>query len=102
MEITRPQTMIGAFSQMSAGLTHYVSNERLRKISELIPRVVIITGDNDHLVEPRNSVYLKSQMLDAEFIQWENTGHAIHYQHPKRFNELLERVFKEGRAKVPE
>ncbi|KAG7092169.1 hypothetical protein E1B28_008538 [Marasmius oreades] len=100
IELTRPQTIIGTFSQMSAGMTHYVSDDRLRKISSSIPKVLIITGDEDNLVEPRNSIYLKSQMPEAEFIQWETTGHAIHYQHPRRFNETLERVFIEGRAKV--
>lgn len=35
-------------------------------------------------------------MPQAEFLQWEETGHAIHAQWPTRFNELLERTFKEG------
>ncbi|KAF9257784.1 alpha/beta-hydrolase [Marasmius fiardii PR-910] len=98
--LTRLQTMVGAFSQMSAGLTHYVSDDRLRKISASIPKVLILTGDVDNLVDPRNSIYLKSQMPEAEFVQWETTGHGIHYQRHKWFNETVERVSKEGRAKV--
>ncbi|EEB88380.1 hypothetical protein MPER_13816, partial [Moniliophthora perniciosa FA553] len=100
IKATPPQSMLGAFSQMSAGLTHHVSNERLRKISGDIPKVVIVTGDNDHLIHPQNSFHLKNNIPQAEFIQWEKTGHAIHYQHRKQFNELMRRVIVEGREKV--
>ena len=85
---------------MAAGLTHYVSDDRLRKISAEIPKVVILTGDDDHLVDPQKSFYLKEHMPDAEFIQWKETGHAIHYQHRKRFNELVKRVIQEGKEKA--
>lgn len=101
---------------MAAGLTHHVTAEvrdllpfslfgsqsmfqRLRSISEAIPKVLILTGDDDNLVSPANSRYMKSCMPDAELEEWEATGHAIHVQRPKKFNQLLERVFKEGRRK---
>ncbi|KAJ6547128.1 alpha/beta-hydrolase [Mycena capillaripes] len=96
---TAPQHLIGSLSQMAAGLTHHVTPERLRSISEAIPKVLIITGDDDNLVSPANSRYMKSYMPDAELEEWEATGHAIHVQRPKKFNQLLERVFKEGRRK---
>ncbi|KAF8897119.1 Alpha/Beta hydrolase protein [Infundibulicybe gibba] len=98
--ITRPQLFGGHISQMAAGLTHYVSPERLRSISSSIPKVVIVTGDNDHLVLPVHSQELKACMPEAELVEWEDTGHAIHAQRPDRFNELLERTFREGRAMV--
>ena len=98
--MTRPQTLMGALSQMCAGLTHRVTPDRLCRISSSIPKVLLITGDIDHLVEPQNSIYLKEHMPEAEFIQWENTGHAIHYQRKRMFNSTLERVFTEGRGKV--
>ncbi|ESK83471.1 hypothetical protein Moror_4912 [Moniliophthora roreri MCA 2997] len=100
IEMTPPQSMLGAFSQMSAGLTHHVSDERLRKISADVPKVIIVTGDDDHLVHPQNSFHLKKHMPQAEFIQWKKTGHAIHYQHRKKFNELMRRVIVEGKEKV--
>ncbi|KAJ7236736.1 Alpha/Beta hydrolase protein [Mycena haematopus] len=96
---TAPQHLIGALSQMWAALTHHVTPERLRGISEAIPKVLIVTGDQDNLVSPANSLYIKKCMPDAEFEQWENTGHGIHSQRPKKFNQMLERVFKEGRSK---
>ncbi|KAJ7184206.1 Alpha/Beta hydrolase protein [Mycena filopes] len=97
---TAPQHLIGALSQMSAGLTHHVTAERLRSICDTIPKVLIVTGDDDHLVSPANSRYIKSCMPDAELEDWEDTGHALHVQRPQRFNQLLERIFKEGRRKA--
>ncbi|KAJ7632235.1 alpha/beta-hydrolase [Roridomyces roridus] len=97
---TAPQGLVGALSQMASALSHHVSAERLRAISDDIPKVVIVTGDDDNLVLPSNSKRLKNCMPDAEFVQWEHTGHALHVQRPKKFNELLERTFKEGRRKA--
>lgn len=100
IEITRPQTLIGALSQMSAGLTHHVTPARLSQISNSIPKVAIITGDQDNLVAPSNSVYLKKHMKEAEYVVFEGTGHAINAQRKERFNALLERVFREGRTRA--
>ncbi|KAH7919905.1 alpha/beta-hydrolase [Leucogyrophana mollusca] len=97
-DITRPQTPIGAMSQMAAGLTHYVSNERLGRISKTIPKVLILTGDQDNLIRPQNSLHMRDHMPEAEFIWWEKTGHGISGQWKVRFNELLERVIEEGRT----
>ncbi|OJA19676.1 hypothetical protein AZE42_06952 [Rhizopogon vesiculosus] len=100
LKITRPQTPIGAVSQMCAGLTHYVSPARLRKISSSIPKVLILTGDQDHLVHYSNSHNLQRHMPEAEFICWEKTGHGISSQWKARFNELLEKTFEGGRLAV--
>ncbi|KAJ7929291.1 alpha/beta-hydrolase [Mycena leptocephala] len=94
------ERLFGALSQMYAALTHHVTSERLRSISEAIPKVLILTGDDDNLISPANSRYIKSCMPDAELEEWEGTGHALHSQRPRRFNQLLERVFKEGRRKA--
>jgi pimeloyl-ACP methyl ester carboxylesterase len=100
IEITKPQTLMGSISQMAAGLTHSVSPARLHAISLSVPKVVIVTGDEDHLVDPRNSAYLKKHMPDAEYIVFGATGHAIQAQRKERFNALLERVFKGGRERA--
>jgi pimeloyl-ACP methyl ester carboxylesterase len=63
----------------------------------MIPKVAIVTGDSDNLVAPSNSAYLNKYMKEAEYVVFEETGHAIHTQWKKRYNELLERVFSEGR-----
>ena len=97
---TRPQSLLGSLSQMWAALFHYVSPDRLAKINDSIPKIVILTGDNDHMVDPSNSFKLAAAMPNAEFIQWEETGHGVIAQWPKRVSDLLERAFEEGSAKV--
>lgn len=91
---------MGAISQMCAGLTHRVTPDRLRKTSKSIPKVLIVTGDKDHLVNPQSSIYLKENMPEAEYVLWEGTGHAIHMQWTDRYNKLIERVVAEGRNRV--
>lgn len=100
LKISRPQTPSGALSQLYAGLTHYVSPARLRKISSSIPKVIILTGDQDHVIRASNSRYLHSHMPEAELHWWEGTGHGISAQWKRRFNELLEKTFEEGRLSV--
>lgn len=111
---TRPQTPIGAISQMIAGMTHYVAPERLKHIAENVGKVVILTGDEDNLIRPENSFKIAEAMtagelgrdgrtgvakdgqIDVELVVWEKTGHALHMQWVQRFNELLERCWEEG------
>jgi pimeloyl-ACP methyl ester carboxylesterase len=98
--VTRIQKPIGAISQMWAGLTHHVEANRLAQISKTVPKVLILTGDQDHLVRPSHSAYLSKHMPEAEFIVWKDTGHVVSMQHAERFNKLLERVFLEGQARL--
>jgi len=95
----RPQPFIGVISQMAAGLTHRVSGDRLREISRLIPKVVIVTGDEDHLVKPERSRFIKANMPEAELIEIAGTGHAIHLQRTKEVNGIIARAIREGRSR---
>lgn len=79
---------------------HNVSSERLHQISKSIPKVTIVTGDQDHLVKPSNSLHLSRNMPEAEYVVWDGTGHVLHMQWIDRFNELLERTFKEGKERL--
>lgn len=85
---------------MAAALSHHVTPDRLRKISTSIPKVIIITGDSDNMVNTSNSQLLKKHMPEAEFILKEGGGHGLTMQYRTWFNETLERVFKEGREKA--
>ena len=87
---------------MCAGLTHYVSPERLRSIAESIPQITIVTGDTDHLVAPHNSLTLHKNMPGSHYVCWEKTGHGVQIQKKIQFNSLLEETFKEGMKKVAE
>jgi len=98
----RPQPFIGVISQMAAGLTHRVTGDRLREISRLIPKVVIVTGDEDHLVDPQRSRFIKANMPEAELIELSDTGHGIHLQRPRELNELIARAVREGRSRLSE
>lgn len=85
---------------MFAGLTHRVTPDRLRTIGMTIPKVLIITGDDDHLVHPYKSRYLAQHIPGSEFIEWKGVGHVLNMQRPGEFHEVLERTFKEGRDRV--
>jgi len=96
-EATVPaQTLMGAISQMTAGLTHYVSPSRLSYIASHVPKIVILSGDVDQLVSPDNSDYLAKHMPSAERLVWKGNRHSVNTQEPERFNALIERVIKEG------
>lgn len=99
-EVTRPQKPLGAISQMAAGLTHNISPDRLRRISASIPKVLIVTGDHDNLVDPSNSHYMKEHMPEAELVEWKDAGHGIQVQFKEEFIALIERVVREGRERL--
>ena len=89
---------------MAAALTHNVSPSRLEFISARIPKIMIVTGDEDHLVSPEGSRRLWQGMtskggqdLGVELVQLEGTGHGIHFQREREFNELITRCVREGR-----
>lgn len=100
--MTRPQSFVAGISQMAAATTHHVSPERLRTISTTVPKVLIVTGDSDHLIDPENSHFIKKHMPSAEFVVREGSGHGLTMQSKQWFNELLERTFKEGRERAQE
>lgn len=98
MDVSPPETILGSISQMAAALTHYVSNSRLRTIESSIPKIAILTGDDDHLVDPSNSRKLSQAMPSAEYVIWTRTGHWLPSQWPERTGKFLEGVFEEGWA----
>ncbi|CAE6515818.1 unnamed protein product [Rhizoctonia solani] len=97
--ITRKQTLMGTLSQMAAGLSHRVTPERLRQIANDIPKIVLVTGDEDNLVPPERSEWIKQCMgPNVKLEKWEHTGHALQIQRPEKFNALVERVIDESRG----
>ncbi|KAF8834723.1 hypothetical protein BDN67DRAFT_1045132 [Paxillus ammoniavirescens] len=76
-EMTQPQTLMGSLSQMSAGMTHRVTPDRLRKISAAIPKVLILSAAEDNLIHYSEGEYLKSHMPEAEYQFWEKMGHGV-------------------------
>ncbi|CAE6450684.1 unnamed protein product [Rhizoctonia solani] len=96
--VTVPQTLMGTLSQMAAGLSHRVTPDRLRQIANDIPHIVLVTGDEDNLVPPQCSEWIKQCMgPKVRLEKWEHTGHALQIQRPDRFNALVEKVIEESR-----
>ncbi|KAF8589988.1 alpha/beta-hydrolase [Ramaria rubella] len=100
IEITRSQKISGSLFQTAAAIVHRVSTDRHHLIASSIPKILILTGDDDNLVNPTYSVELVNRLPGAELVCWRGTGHAVHAQWPKRFNDLLERTFMEGRERL--
>ncbi|CAE6502177.1 unnamed protein product [Rhizoctonia solani] len=96
---TAPQTLMGTLSQMAAGLSHCVTPDRLRQIANDIPHIILVTGDEDNLVPPERSEWIKQCMgPKVKLEKWEHTGHALQIQRPERFNALVEKVIAESRG----
>lgn len=84
-----PPTAIGPLLQMTACLGHFISQKDLERINEEVPRISIMTGDWDQLVNPVHSEYMHKMMPKAEYHVWKDAGHAIHIQFPQAFNAYL-------------
>ena len=74
---------------MSACLTHHVPSKDLKRINDLVPKIAIITGDWDQIVNPSHSKHMHKMMPDALYEVWKDAGHAIHIQFPFTFNKFL-------------
>lgn len=96
LSFTRPPTPQGAILQLAAATTHRVSDDQLKEMDEKIPKIFVITGDDDSLVKPGNSKHLADQMRRAEFSLFPGAGHAIYVQFPDELNRVLGRSFEEG------
>jgi len=78
------QDSIGKFRQKVACISHYLSDKRLKEISQ-IPTLVL-TGDcDDVLLQPVGSQVL-ARGLNAELKIYQGGGHAIRYQDPDWHN----------------
>ena len=93
---TRKQTLHGAFAQMSAALTHRVLNSDLQFIGKHVPAIAIVTGDQDNLVNPKNSAHLKANMPSANYVVVKGGGHALPMQLPEKINKLIEETVDKG------
>jgi hypothetical protein len=95
--VQRKQTLTGSLSQTAAASGHNVPPAKLTQLDAIIPKTLILTGDEDYLVKPVNSEWLHKHMPRAEYQVWNGYGHGLVGQDPAKFNALLERVVKEGR-----
>jgi len=89
----------GVLYQISAIVSHRVSNKQLAKISKDIPSITIVTGDEDHLVNPGNSLHLAKAMPSAKLVQFKQSGHALPLQRADELNEVIEQTIRQGLEK---
>ncbi|SJX65630.1 related to alpha/beta hydrolase [Sporisorium reilianum f. sp. reilianum] len=97
---TTRQSLHGAVSQMKAAVTHNVPDADLERISANVRTIAILTGDEDYLVDPRNSEYLRQKLGGAAYYKFDNAGHALGNQLAERVNEILVKVIADGEAKL--
>lgn len=62
-QLSRPQPLRSNLAQSLAALTHHVSPSRLRMINDQVPKIVVLTGDEDSLVRVGESVRLVKEGL---------------------------------------
>ncbi|KAJ3215806.1 hypothetical protein HDU67_010299 [Dinochytrium kinnereticum] len=83
----------GVKGQRMACYTHYVSRARLRKLRDYGIPIIVLTGDDDILVRPKNSIYL-ARNLRARLEIFIGGGHGLAVQFPERFNKVLLKHFR--------
>ncbi|KAM0789938.1 hypothetical protein ACM66B_006778 [Microbotryomycetes sp. NB124-2] len=91
-KLTRRQTMTGRLGQLGAVFKHHVSQDRLLEIAETIPRIGIITGDQDNLVNPERSRDLHQDLPGSTLKVVKGAGHALPAQIPDEYNEWIKSV----------
>jgi len=92
-------TLGNILSKTYALITHRITPERHRLIATSIPKILILTGDRDCVINVACSKDLAARMPEAEYLIWKDTSHFLHLQWPQRYNKLLEGVFEEGRQR---
>jgi len=61
---SKPGAFVGGLSQLWAGLTHRVTPDQLQYLARVIPKVLIVTGDDDNIVNSKNSLRKSLLLLD--------------------------------------
>ncbi|KAJ2829566.1 hypothetical protein IWW50_000784 [Coemansia erecta] len=86
---TRPMTFASFLGQVGTVFRHYVSPARLANLGRMLPgkRILIVTGDEDHMVRTSNSVYLADKIGREHVILevFEGAGHGLNSQESVKF-----------------
>ncbi len=84
-----PPPRLGMLGQLSAIFRHR-THHRLPELAAL--PALVITGTSDVMVRPENSVTI-ARLIEAELLQFEGAGHAIHVEHREAVSAALRRHF---------
>lgn len=88
-----PPTMQGMRSQADAVLAHN-AYDRLERIDQ---PTLVITGDEDALIDPRNSAILAERIPGAQLAFFGGLKHAFHLERPDKVNALIIEFIEETR-----
>lgn len=80
-----PPTMRGMRDQAEAVLAHN-AYDRLERIEQ---PTLVITGDEDSLIDPRNSAILAERIPGAQLAFFGGLKHAFHLERPEQVNALI-------------
>ncbi|PRP84145.1 hypothetical protein PROFUN_04136 [Planoprotostelium fungivorum] len=92
--------IFGFLGQLHAVSRHRVKPEELQLIRDSQVPVMVMTGDEDHMVDPRNSAEMNELLQPVEYIVMPETGHAINAERAAEFNEAMFRHVERGEARL--
>ncbi|KAJ2140168.1 hypothetical protein IW136_002706 [Coemansia sp. RSA 678] len=86
---SKPMSFASFVGQVGTVFRHYVSPARLANLGRMLPgkRILIVTGDEDHLVRTSNSVYLADKIGREHVVLevFEGAGHGLTSQESAKF-----------------
>jgi pimeloyl-ACP methyl ester carboxylesterase len=59
------------------------------RLGQISTPTLLVTGTEDVLTPPQNSILLRDGLPDARLIEFENAGHGLMYQYPREFAEVV-------------
>lgn len=94
--------LAGQMGQIAACLTHNCTAASLAKIGEIIPDILVITGDEDKLIDPKcseeiyNETSLRGQRQSIIKVIYKGKGHALPAEAEVEYHEAFDAIMEAG------
>ena len=85
------QPLAAWLAQAAAGMSFDVYD----RVAEVAAPTLVLTGDRDVVVDPRNSELLASRIPGARLEVLPGTGHLFFWEEPERFVEVVKEFLGE-------
>ncbi len=85
LRLEYPQPPHGAIAQLMAGVTFNVE----AKLGKIAAPTLVLAGDEDHVVPPRNAQLLAGALPNGRLDMLEGCGHVLNIECPERFNRAV-------------
>lgn len=95
----------GQMGQIAACLTHECSAASLAKLGEIIPDLLIITGDKDKLIDPKcsdeiyNETSLRGERKSIKKVVYAGKGHALAAEAEVEYHKEFEAIMSAGNTR---